>query len=92
MLLGWSFDGERSNTVQLGRSSEIMDHTSWSVCYGPRVDFRCCSHALTTGIIISVTQILSIGLRKLRQPRVIAEVLGGILLGATPGLHGVSIC
>ena len=30
-----------------------------------------------------MTQILSIGLRKLRQPRVIAEVLGGILLGAT---------
>lgn len=31
-----------------------------------------------------MTQVLSMGLRKLRQPRVIAEVLGGILLGATP--------
>jgi Kef-type K+ transport system membrane component KefB len=38
------------------------------------------SHALP-GIIIITTQILSLGLRKLRQPRVIAEVLGGILLG-----------
>jgi Kef-type K+ transport system membrane component KefB len=27
------------------------------------------------------TQVLSLLLRKLRQPRVIAEVLGGILLG-----------
>ena len=36
-----------------------------------------------SGIIIILTQVLSIGLRKLRQPRVIAEVLGGILLGAT---------
>jgi Kef-type K+ transport system membrane component KefB len=33
-----------------------------------------------------MTQVLSMGLRKLRQPRVIAEVLGGILLGATPVL------
>jgi Kef-type K+ transport system membrane component KefB len=31
-----------------------------------------------------MTQVLSMGLRKMRQPRVIAEVLGGILLGATP--------
>jgi len=36
-----------------------------------------------SGIIIITTQVLSIGLRKLRQPRAIAEVLGGILLGAT---------
>jgi Kef-type K+ transport system membrane component KefB len=35
------------------------------------------------GIIIITTQILSLGLRKLRQPRVIAEVLGGILLGTS---------
>jgi len=39
-----------------------------------------------------MTQVLSMGLRKLRQPRVIAEVLGGILLGATPALPGVSFC
>jgi Kef-type K+ transport system membrane component KefB len=45
---------------------------------------RRCSHALIKGIIIIMTQVLSMGLRKLRQPRVIAEVLGGILLGATP--------
>ncbi|KAI0059628.1 hypothetical protein BV25DRAFT_1060362 [Artomyces pyxidatus] len=30
-----------------------------------------------------MTQILSLGLRKIRQPKVIAEVLGGILLGPT---------
>jgi Kef-type K+ transport system membrane component KefB len=30
-----------------------------------------------------MTQVLALGLRKLRQPKVIAEVLGGILLGPT---------
>ena len=35
------------------------------------------------GIIILTAQFLALGLRKLRQPKVIAEVLGGILLGPT---------
>ncbi|KAH0826160.1 Sodium/hydrogen exchanger [Lanmaoa asiatica] len=35
------------------------------------------------GIIIIMAQLLSLGLRRLRQPKVIAEVLGGILLGPT---------
>ncbi|KAJ8502288.1 hypothetical protein ONZ51_g93 [Trametes cubensis] len=35
------------------------------------------------GVIIFTTQLLSLVLRKLRQPRVIAEVIGGILLGPT---------
>ena len=39
-------------------------------------------HALS-GIIVITTQILSLGLRKLKQPQVVAEVLGGILLGTT---------
>lgn len=34
-------------------------------------------------IIISVTQILSLALSRLRQPRVIAEVIAGVLLGPT---------
>jgi K+:H+ antiporter len=34
-------------------------------------------------VILLTTQLLSLLLRKLRQPRVIAEVLGGILLGPT---------
>jgi Kef-type K+ transport system membrane component KefB len=38
-----------------------------------------------------MTQVLSIALRKLRQPRIIAEVLGGILLGATPALPAVCL-
>ena len=33
------------------------------------------------GIIITIAQLLYLGLRRLRQPKVIAEVLGGILLG-----------
>lgn len=34
------------------------------------------------GVIVMTTQILALGLRKIRQPKVIAEVIGGILLGA----------
>ncbi len=34
-----------------------------------------------TGVIILTTQVLALGLRKMRQPKVIAEVIGGILLG-----------
>lgn len=35
------------------------------------------------GIIIMMSQLLSLALGKIRQPKVIAEVLGGILLGPT---------
>lgn len=34
------------------------------------------------GVIILTTQILALGLGKIRQPKVIAEVIGGIILGA----------
>ncbi|KIK70453.1 hypothetical protein GYMLUDRAFT_234917 [Collybiopsis luxurians FD-317 M1] len=35
------------------------------------------------GVIIGMASLLSLGLRRIRQPKVIAEVLGGILLGPT---------
>ncbi|KAL0571129.1 K(+)/H(+) antiporter [Marasmius crinis-equi] len=35
------------------------------------------------GIIVTTASLLSLGLQRIRQPRVIAEVLGGILLGKT---------
>ncbi|KAG8214382.1 Sodium/hydrogen exchanger family-domain-containing protein [Butyriboletus roseoflavus] len=35
------------------------------------------------GIIIITSQLLSLGLKRLRQPKVIAEVLSGVLLGPT---------
>ncbi|RDB14902.1 K(+)/H(+) antiporter 1 [Hypsizygus marmoreus] len=35
------------------------------------------------GIIVSTASLLALGLRKIRQPKVIAEVLGGIILGPT---------
>ncbi|KAI6006441.1 Sodium/hydrogen exchanger family-domain-containing protein [Pisolithus marmoratus] len=35
------------------------------------------------GVIIMMAQLLSLGLGRIRQPKVIAEVLGGILLGPT---------
>ncbi|KAL1667018.1 Sodium/hydrogen exchanger family-domain-containing protein [Schizophyllum commune] len=35
------------------------------------------------GVIVATASLLSLGLRKIRQPKVIAEVLGGIILGPT---------
>ncbi|KAI0647892.1 Sodium/hydrogen exchanger family-domain-containing protein [Trametes meyenii] len=35
------------------------------------------------GVIVLTTQLLALGLRKIKQPKVIAEVIGGILLGPT---------
>ena len=49
----------------------------------PIVSRQCPRSHTLPGIIIITTQILSLGLRKLRQPRVIAEVIGGILLGTS---------
>jgi hypothetical protein len=37
---------------------------------------------ISPGVIILTTQILALGLGKIRQPKVIAEVIGGIILGA----------
>ena len=36
---------------------------------------------LRIGIIVCTASLLSLGLSKIRQPKVIAEVLGGIILG-----------
>ncbi|KAF8965970.1 Sodium/hydrogen exchanger family-domain-containing protein [Flammula alnicola] len=38
---------------------------------------------IQVGIIVCTASLLSLGLRKMRQPKVIAEVLGGIILGPT---------
>ncbi|KAJ7180756.1 Sodium/hydrogen exchanger family-domain-containing protein [Mycena filopes] len=38
---------------------------------------------IQVGIIVATASLLSLGLRKIHQPKVIAEVLGGILLGPT---------
>ncbi|KAH7927523.1 hypothetical protein BV22DRAFT_1084911 [Leucogyrophana mollusca] len=38
---------------------------------------------IQVGVIIMMAQLISLILRKMRQPKVIAEVLGGILLGPT---------
>ena len=42
-----------------------------------------CSNSYIPVIIIGFTQILSLLFRRIRQPRVIAEVIGGVLLGPT---------
>ena len=78
---GRPLDWERPHSIQSIRSSEVMDHTSRSVRYASFLDRSLGFNQTLPGIIIITTQILSLGLRKLRQPRVIAEVLGGILLG-----------
>ena len=38
--------------------------------------------SVAAGVIVLTTQLLALVLRKIRQPKVIAEVIGGILLGA----------
>lgn len=43
-------------------------------------------HIYFAGVIVLSTQLLALGLRKMRQPKVIAEVIGGILLGWSSAL------
>jgi Kef-type K+ transport system membrane component KefB len=43
--------------------------------------------SIVAGVIIMTTQLLSLGLKRIRQPRVIAEVIGGIFLGRSFELH-----
>lgn len=81
VILGWFAEWQRSNTVQLLRSVEVMDHSSWYVSWFSPFAGACLTPQL--GLIIMTAQLLSLLLRKLKQPRVIAEVLGGILLGPT---------
>jgi len=45
-------------------------------------DFLAAHLLLSIGIIVCTASLLALVLRKIRQPKVIAEVLGGILLGA----------
>ncbi len=43
-------------------------------------------------IIVTTAQILALGLSRIKQPKVIAEVIGGIVLGPTAmGEHQCSI-
>ncbi|KAK0202677.1 Sodium/hydrogen exchanger family-domain-containing protein [Desarmillaria ectypa] len=42
---------------------------------------------IQVGVIVATASLLSLGLRKIRQPKVIAEVLGGIILGPTAFGH-----
>ena len=56
-----------------------MDYSSWSVAHLVSV----VALTLEPVIIISMTQLLSLGLSRIRQPRVIAEVIGGVILGPT---------
>ncbi|KAH8109265.1 Sodium/hydrogen exchanger family-domain-containing protein [Phellopilus nigrolimitatus] len=49
--------------------------------YNPSDPFRI--WVIQVGIIIMTAQLLSLGLRHLKQPKVLAEILGGIILGPT---------
>ena len=54
--------------IQVGQLFESDDASCWTL---PSI----------IGIIVATASLLSLVLRKIRQPKVIAEVLGGILLG-----------
>jgi Kef-type K+ transport system membrane component KefB len=60
----------------MGHSSRYVSITQSYLLYTS-------SNLYDTGIIVLFTQLLSLGLRRIRQPRVIAEVIGGVLLGPT---------
>ena len=81
-LLGWGFIRRQSYTVSAYKSHAIMDYPtmcglhffyisgfSWILMFPV--------------IIIGMTQLLAYPLSKIRQPRVIAEVIAGIILGPT---------
>lgn len=59
-----------------------MDHPRWAC----RLNGLPCnsnrSH-VTVALVVVMTQVLSLALRSLRQPRVISEVLCGVILGPT---------
>jgi hypothetical protein len=80
LLLGRFVERKRPICVQPSRPSTSMDYPSWYVCA------LNCPRSLNnlgkTGIIVCTASFLSLALSKMRQPKVIAEVLGGILLGA----------
>lgn len=55
----------------------------WIIQVGERDRPCACNFTdiLFVGVIVATASLLSLGLRKMRQPKVIAEVLGGIILG-----------
>lgn len=65
--------------IQLGSYNLGAFHASVELSYA------------ATGVIIGMSSFLSLLLRKMRQPKVISEVLGGILLGAAhnPAPHPI---
>jgi Kef-type K+ transport system membrane component KefB len=68
-----------------------MGHSSRYALSEPLTGKLCAYFVLPTVLIIAFTQLLSLILGRIRQPRVIAEVIGGVFLGPTvlgriPGL------
>lgn len=58
-----------------------MDHTSRSVSFDLCQALPILMFCVLPGVIVLTTQVLALVLGKIRQPKVIAEVIGGILLG-----------
>ena len=59
-----------------------MDHPAgWVLHQLDRIDGSC--SRIFAVIIVGMTQILAVILSRIRQPRVIAEVIGGVILGPT---------
>ena len=59
-----------------------MDHPAgWVLHQLDRIDGSC--SRMFAVIIVGMTQILAVILSRIRQPRVIAEVIGGVILGPT---------
>jgi hypothetical protein len=75
--------------LQHRRSDSTLEHSSWflhtTVLPAPMAgcaDILAALLLLSIGIIVCTASLLALILRRIRQPKVIVEVLGGILLGA----------
>jgi hypothetical protein len=83
--------GSQPLQIQPQRSHATMGHSSRYALSEPLTGKLCAYFVLPTVLIIAFTQLLSLILGRIRQPRVIAEVIGGVFLGPTvlgriPGL------
>lgn len=69
----------QSSRIQPRRSNSTMDHPiRWALCSIYTISQLIYLYSV---LIVGMTQLLAVFLSHIRQPRVIAEVIGGVLLG-----------
>lgn len=82
-LVGRRLQRRQPNGVQHIGSYPPMGYSSWYVGFCMTNASCFLLESLAVVIIIAMTQFLALIFGRIRQPRVIAEVIGGVLLGPT---------